>query len=186
MASITTSRLLLRRWQASDLDPFADLNADPKVMEFIGPPWSRDRSDRMAGLFGGFLDEHGWGLWVVEVPGVMAFAGFVGLNPTRFDTHFTPTIEVGWRLARPAWGRGYATEGAAAALDHGFDAVGLGEIVSFTVPANRRSWAVMERIGMHRDPEGDFDHPGFPDGHPLRRHVLYRLAREEWQATRRR
>jgi RimJ/RimL family protein N-acetyltransferase len=184
MATITTARLLLRPWTSSDRAPFAALNADPVVMRFIGPPLTRSQSDRLADRVCRLLEEHGWGLWAVEVPGELPFAGFVGLSPTRFDTHFTPAVEIGWRLARSAWGQGHATEAARAALDHGFGVVGLPEIVSFTIEANRRSRAVMERIGMHRDPNDDFDHPGMSEGHPLRRHVLYRLTRHEWVAGR--
>ena len=123
------------------------------------------------------LEEEGFGLWAVEVVGGAPFIGFVGLSVPRFETHFTPCVEAGWRLSRENWGRGYATEGALAALAFGFDTLGLDEIVSFTAPGNVRSRAVMERIGMTRDPQDDFDHPSLPEGHPLRRHVLYRIAR---------
>ena len=116
----------------------------------------------------------GFGLWAVEVAGGPPFIGFVGLAVPRFEAHFTPAVEVGWRLAREHWGRGYATEAARAALDYGFGTVGLEEVVSLTVPANTRSIAVMERLGMTRDPADDFDHPRLPEGHRLRRHVLYR------------
>ena len=129
------------------------------------------------------LEARGFGLWAVEVPGSIPFAGFVGLSIPRFEVHFTPCVEIGWRLAREAWGHGYATEGAEAALKHGFDVVGLPEIVSFTVPANLRSWRVMEKIGMRRDPADDFDHPLLPDGHRLKRHLLYRLTRDAWRGA---
>jgi RimJ/RimL family protein N-acetyltransferase len=160
-----------------DLDAYAALNADPVVMEYfpatLSPEQSRDELTRFDERF----DERGYSLWAVEVPGAAAFVGFVGLNLTTWDAPFTPAVEVGWRLARAHWGRGYATEGARAAVRYGFDVVGLDEIVSFTTPANVRSWRVMERIGMTRDPAGDFDHPMVPVGHPLRRHVLYRVSR---------
>jgi ribosomal-protein-alanine N-acetyltransferase len=110
------------------------------------------------------------------VRGTGEFVGFTGLAVTEFEAHFTPAVEVGWRLARSAWGNGYATEAARAALSFGFEEAGLNEVVSFTAPANRRSRAVMERIGMSRDPRDDFDHPGLPGGHPLRPHVLYRVG----------
>ena len=123
------------------------------------------------------FDEHGYGLWAVEVPGVAPCIGFIGLNLATFDAPFTPAVEVGWRLARDHWGNGYASEGARAALQFGFDTIGLDEIVSFTTPGNVRSWSVMERIGMTRDPADDFEHPRVPEGHPLRPHVLYRISR---------
>jgi RimJ/RimL family protein N-acetyltransferase len=172
-----TERLLLRRWRAEDLAPFAALNADPVVMEHFPGTLSRERSDALVERMDAHLDEHGWGLWAVEVPGVTPFAGFVGLASAD-RVLGRPAVEVGWRLDRACWGHGYATEGAREALRIGFDVVGLDEIVSFTVPANVRSRAVMERIGMRRDPVDDFDNPNV-DGraHPhLVRHVLYRIA----------
>ena len=125
------------------------------------------------------MEEEGFGLWAVEVVDGAPFIGFIGLSVPRFETHFTPCVEVGWRLSRENWGYGYATEGALASLAFGFDTLGLDEIVSFTAPGNVRSRAVMERIGMTRDPQDDFDHPSLPEGHPLRRHVLYRIARSK-------
>lgn len=178
-----TERLVLRGWREDDLEPFAALNADPRVMEFLPAPLSRAESDAMAGRLQEHFARHGFGGWVIEVPGVAAFAGFVGLLIPSYQAHFTPCVEVGWRLAHAHWGRGYATEGARAALKFGFEQLGLEEIVSFTVPANRRSWQVMERLGMRRSPADDFDHPRLPEGHPLRRHVLYRLSRGEWLAA---
>jgi ribosomal-protein-alanine N-acetyltransferase len=121
--------------------------------------------------------QHGFGQWVVESPGEASFIGVVGLSHVRFATPFAPTVEAAWRLARPYWGKGYALEAARAAIEDGFFRLGLDEIVAFTVPANRASWALMERLGMRRDPEEDFDHPRFAEGHPLRRHVLYRIRR---------
>ena len=150
------------------------MNADPTVMEFFPKPLDRAESDGMAARIEAHFERRGFGLWAVEVPGVADFIGFVGLSTPTFEAHFTPCVEVGWRLARDHWGRGYATEAARAALDFGFRQLGLPEIVSFTVPANRRSRGVMERIGMTRSPADDFDHPVLPEGHPLRKHVLYR------------
>lgn len=175
--TLRTSRLVLRRRRSEDLAPFAALNADPRVTEFLHGPLSRAESDALAERIEAHFDAHGFGLWVVEIPGVAACAGCVGLSIPRFEARFTPCVEVGWRLAAVCWGRGYATEGARAALDHGFRALGLDEIVSFTVPANTRSRRVMEKLGMTRDPADDFDHPALPDGHALRRHVLYRIRR---------
>ena len=172
-----TERLCLRRWRPSDRASFAALNADPRVMEYFPATLSRDESDALVTRIGAHFAEHGFGLWAVEIPHVVPFAGFIGLAIPRFTAHFTPCVEIGWRLAAAHWGQGYATEGARAVLRFGFETLGLNEIVSFTVPANHRSRRVMERIGMHHNPADDFDHPALPEGHPLRRHVLYRCAR---------
>ena len=174
-----TERLLLRRWRDDDRAPFAAMNADPGVMEYFPATSDRRESDALADHIEAHFDTHGFGLWVVEIPDVSPFVGFVGLSVPTFDAHFMPAVEVGWRLAREHWGWGYATEAAQAAVDAGFDELGLEEIVSFTVPANFRSRRVMERLGMTHDPADDFDHPRVPEGSPLRRHVLYRLARPE-------
>jgi RimJ/RimL family protein N-acetyltransferase len=173
---IHTDRLLLRRWTEADLEPFAELNADPRVTEFLPTPLTREQSDALVARVEAHFDQHGFGLWAVEIPGVAPFAGFIGLYTPRFEAHFTPSIEIGWRLSAEHWGRGYATEGARAAIAFGFEEAGLREIVSFTVPANIRSRHVMEKIGMTYNPADDFDHPSLPEGHPLRRHVLYRIA----------
>lgn len=172
---LSTGRLLLRPWRRDDLDPFAALNADPRVMQFFPSVLSRRDSDALGGRIAAYIDTHGWGLWAVEVSGVTPFAGYIGLSVPAFVAPFTPCVEIGWRLAHEHWGRGYATEGARAALAFGFAALKLEQIVSFTVPANVRSRRVMERLGMTRDPADDFDHPGLPAGHRLRRHVLYRI-----------
>jgi RimJ/RimL family protein N-acetyltransferase len=174
---IRTARLTLRRWTAADRAPFAAINADPRVMAHFPAVLSRGESDGLATRIEAHFAEHGFGLWAVDIESVAPFAGFVGLSVPRFDAPFMPAVEIGWRLAAGLWGRGYATEGARAALSFGFTELGLGEIVSFTVPANARSRRVMERLGMTCNPADDFDHPGLPEGHPLRRHVLYRMAR---------
>ena len=178
---LRTPRLLLRRWRDTDRRPFAALNADPLVMEHFPAPLRPEESDDLVDRIESGFEERGWGLWAVEVPGTATFAGFIGLNPAIFDARFTPAVEVGWRLAREHWGRGYATEGARAALSFGFDELALDEIVSFTSDGNTRSRRVMERLGMRRDPADDFENPNLPDGDPLRPHVLYRLDRESWQ-----
>jgi len=152
------------------------MNADPRVMEFFVARLDRAASDALIDRIEAHFDQHGFGLWAVEVPGVAPFIGFTGLAVARFDAPFTPCVEVGWRLAAAHWGQGYATEAARLALAYGFESAGLAEILSFTAVDNRRSRAVMERLGMQRDPAEDFDHPLVPDGHPLRRHVLYRLT----------
>jgi RimJ/RimL family protein N-acetyltransferase len=174
---LRTDRLLLRRWLPSDRPLFAQMNSDPRVMEFLPGPLSRQESDALADRIEDRFRQHGFGQWAVEVPGETPFAGFLGLSIPRFEAHFTPCIEIGWRLAAAYWNRGYATEGARAALDFGFRWLQAEEIVSFTVPLNVRSRRVMEKLGMTRSPSDDFDHPGLPEGHPLRRHVLYRLKR---------
>lgn len=180
--TLTTPRLRLRAWRESDLAPFAALNADPRVMRHFPRTLGRDESDAMVARIGDHFARHGFGLWAVEAPGVADFVGFVGLAVPRFEAAFSPCVEIGWRLAAEHWGRGYATEGARAALEHGFTKAGLEEIVSFTIPANAPSRRVMDRLGMHRSERDDFEHPGIPVGHPMRPHVLYRLRREEWRA----
>ena len=181
---IRTERLLLRRWRDADREPFAAMNADPAVVEHLQGPMSREGSDDFIDRIEQHWDEHGWGLWAVEVPEVAPFIGYVGLWPADYVE--PGMVEVGWRLAREHWGHGYATEAARAALEYGFTHVGLAEIVSFTVPQNERSWRVMERIGLVRDPGGDFDHPRVdPVVHPeLVRHVFYRLSRDGWLFSR--
>jgi RimJ/RimL family protein N-acetyltransferase len=174
--SLSTPRLILRGWRESDLEPFAALNSDPRVLEFLPRALTRDESDAFVGHIQDGFAQRGYGWWAVEAKESGEFAGFVGLNVPSFHASFTPCVEIGWRLLPDHWGHGYATEGARAALDFGFGSAGLPEIVSFTVPENVRSRAVMERIGMRRDPAEDFDHPNLPVGHRLRRHVLYRLA----------
>ncbi|MFP5282948.1 MAG: GNAT family N-acetyltransferase [Actinomycetes bacterium] len=181
---LSTERLVLRGWRASDLAPFAALNADPLVMEHFPAPLTRDQSDALVERISAGLAAHGFGLWAVEERASGTFVGFVGLTRQTFPSPFTPAVEVGWRLARAVWGRGYATEGARAALAAGFTAYGLSEIVSMTATTNLASQAVMRRLGMHRDPAEDFDHPSVPEGSPLRRHVLFRLRREEWVTQR--
>jgi ribosomal-protein-alanine N-acetyltransferase len=172
-----TERLLLRRWRDDDRAPFAALNADPEVMRHFPARLSREESDALIDRAEQHFERHGYGLWALERRDTGAFIGFTGLAVPRFEAHFTPAVEVGWRLARSAWGAGYASEAARAALAVGFGKAGLEQIVSFTVPANTRSRAVMTRIGMTHDPRDDFDHPGLPEGHPLRPHVLYRIRR---------
>jgi len=168
---------VLRGWREEDRGPFAALNADPAVMEFMPRTLTRAESDGLVDRIVAHFGEHGFGLWALEAPGVAPFVGFTGLSVPRFEAPFTPCVEVGWRLAREHWGRGYAPEAARAALRHGFDRVDLEEIVSFTTVTNERSRRVMEKLGMTRDPSEDFDHPALPEGHPLRRHVLYRVRR---------
>ncbi len=226
-ATLTTDRLLLRRWRDADRPPFAALNADAEVMRYFPAPLGRAASDAFVDRIEQGFDEHGYGLWALEVRATGEFIGFTGLALQTFDAPFTPAVEVGWRLARSAWGHGYATEAARAALDDGFglpasgprspedqllrrgdahsdsqsdeprsvddqllrrgDAhplAGLDEVVSMTTRTNVASQAVMQRLGMTTRAEDDFEYSRLPEGHPLRRHVLYRLNRDQWQANR--
>lgn len=179
--TIQTQRLILRPWKQEDFAPFAALNQDPQVMEYFPSLLSLEESAQLALKFQAKIEEKGWGFWAACLLESQDFIGFIGLNflsQTTFLAPFTPAVEIGWRLARKYWGKGYATEGALASLHYGFETLKLPEIVSFTAVQNVRSRRVMERIGMHRDLQGDFDHPKLPEGHRLRRHVLYRLQAE--------
>src|SRR6266704_585013 len=171
---LRTDRLLLRRWLPGDRAPFAALNADARVMAYLSAPLSSEQSDALLDRIGAHFAEHQFGLWALEIPRRTPFAGFVGLAVPAFAAHFTPCVEIGWRLAAEHWGFGYATEAARAVMTYGFGPLGLDEIVSFTTTGNVRSRRVMERLGMTHDPADDFDHPGLAESHPLRRHVLYR------------
>ena len=179
--SLRTPRLLLRPWRDPDREPFAAMNADPEVMEHYPASLTPAESDALVERIRAGFQQHGYGLWAIEVVAGGEFIGYAGLAPASFESHFTPAVEIGWRLARPAWGHGYATEAARAALAFGFDQAGLREIVSFTSADNLRSQAVMRRIGMTHDPADDFDHPRLPNGHRLRRHLLYRLPLGRWR-----
>ena len=174
-----TERLGLRQWRASDLAPFAALNADPGVMEFFPRPLSREESDAMADLCSRFLETHRWGVWALERKDTGEFIGFAGLNIPATPHPFQPCVEVGWRLDAAHWGRGFATEAARAALSVAFDRLELTEIVSFAAPTNVRSLRVMERLGLRES--GHFLHADRPDGTPFREQVLYRLRREDWK-----
>jgi RimJ/RimL family protein N-acetyltransferase len=178
---LTTPRLTLRRWRSADREPFAAINADPEVMEHFPAPLSRRQSDALIDSIEAGFEANGFGLWALELRESGELVGFTGLAVPGFEAHFTPAIEVGWRLARPAWGHGYATEAGRAALAYGFREAGLAEIVSFTTVANRRSRAVMERLGMTHDPGEDFEHPSLPPSHPQRPHVLYRRTAQGWR-----
>ena len=176
---IETTRLRLRQWCESDRAPFAAMNANAEVMEFFPSLQSREASDASIDVWQSQLEERGWSNWAVEVQLSRAFIGFVGLSIPKRVLPFSPCVEIGWRLARAYWGRGYATEGARAVLRVGFERLDLAEIVSFTSVLNSRSQSVMERIGM-RNTHEDFEHPGVPENHPLRLHCLYRITRAQW------
>jgi RimJ/RimL family protein N-acetyltransferase len=176
---LRTPRLVLRPWRDDDLEPLAAMSADPEVMRHFPSVLDRAASTALLARLRAHFDAHGFGFWAVETDA--GFVGLIGLLRVTFDAAFAPTVEVGWRLARHAWGQGLATEGAAEALRFGFDVLGAPEIVSFAVPANLPSQRVMERLGLRRDPSGDFDHPELPADSPLRRHVLYRLQNSDFR-----
>ncbi|WP_188037534.1 GNAT family N-acetyltransferase [Actinotalea sp. JY-7885] len=176
---VVTDRLVLRGFEPADLDPFAAMNDDPVVMEHFARHGTREDTERLVARVAAHWDAEGWGLWALERRDTGEFIGFTGLWPVAFEAAFEPRREVGWRLAVGHWGQGFATEAARAALDVAFDVLGWADVVSFTAVGNERSQAVMRRIGMWRDPVGDFDHPDVPEGHPVRPHVLYRLAADQ-------
>ena len=175
-----TERLVLRRWLDSDREPFARLNADPRVMEFFPQPLVPEQSNAFIEQIEADFQQRGFGLCAAELIDDHSFIGYIGLSVPKFTAHFTPCVEIGWRLSAEHWGRGLATEGAREMVWQAFQALGLQELVSFTVPANLRSRRVMEKLGMSHRPADDFDHPALPEGHPLRRHVLYRLRSATW------
>ncbi len=183
LPTLVTERLSLRPWRAEDRAPVAAMNADPEVMACLGEPLSREASDALVDRIEAHFARRGFGFWAVEVVGGAPFIGMIGLAVPRFEAHFTPCVEIGWRLAREHQRRGYATEGARAALAYGFETLGLEEIVAWTARDNVRSRALMERLGMGYDPADDFAHPMLPEGHPLQEHVLYRLRREAFAAV---
>jgi len=178
---IRTERLLLRKWRSTDREPFAALNADPRVMKHFPNVLSREESNAAVDRVDIHWATHGFGVWIVEIPNADPFIGCVGLLVPQFEAHFTPCVEILWRLVPQYWNQGYATEAARAALQFGFERLNLPEIVALTVPANAASRRVMEKIGMVHDPRDDFDHPSLPAGHPLSRHVLYRVPRKEME-----
>ncbi|WP_408599009.1 GNAT family N-acetyltransferase [Pseudomonas sp. PLMAX] len=180
---LASARLLLRQWHDGDLAEFAAMCADPQVMRYFPAPLSRSESASMIDRVREHFAEHGFGPWALERKDTGQFIGFTGLGVIGFDAPFTPAVEIGWRLAREHWGLGYASEAAWTALRCGFDRLVLNEVVSFTAVSNLPSQKVMQAIGMHHDPADDFDHPRLALDHPLRRHVLYRISREQWLQT---
>lgn len=181
--TLTTDRLVLRGFRPADRPAFAAMNADPLVMRHFVQPLSRAESDAFLDRIADQWQAHGWGLWAVERRDTGALVGHTGLWPVRFAAAFTPRVEVGWRLAAEQWGQGYATEAGRAALAYAFGTLGWSEVVSFTAAENLRSQAVMDRLGMAREPVWDFDHPQVPVGHRLRRHLFWRASRGARAAT---
>jgi RimJ/RimL family protein N-acetyltransferase len=182
--SLRTKRLLLRRWTGDDREVFADINADPEVMRYRFKPLTRQESYDLVDNIEACFDQHGFGQWAVERIDDRRVIGFIGLEVADDGAPFSPPVHIGWHLARDAWGSGYATEGATAALDYVFEVVGLPEVVSHTTIANERSQAVMRRLGMRHNTADDFDGPWYPVGHPHRRFVLYRMTAADWRARR--
>lgn len=169
-----TPRLILRQWHESDREPFAQVNANPVVMEHYPACLSQQESDALLNRLSQTIVSQGWGLWAVEIKASNQFIGYCGLNPVLFEAPFTPAVEIGWRIDRPFWGQSYAFEAAKAAMTFGFNTLRLAEIVSFTIPANLRSQRLMLRLDMVRDSAGDFEHPKLPERHSMRPHILYR------------
>ena len=168
-------RLGFRNWSKDDIDPFAELNADPEVMTYFPRPFTFDETRNSVLRFQKYYTDYGYTFYAVDRLDTAEFIGFIGMIHQTFESFFTPCVEIGWRLKRPVWGKGYATEGAKACLNYGFDALGFSEIYSITAIPNLRSERVMQRIGMEKI--GEFDHPSIEDGHPLERHVIYRIKK---------
>ena len=185
MDELSSARLRLRPWAEADRVPFAAMHADPLVMQFMPAVLGDDQCSVLVERNLEHWREHGFGLWSLEVKGGPTFVGYAGLLRTSFVAPFTPSVEIDWMLARDAWRQGYAVEAASAICMRAFDVLGIDELVSFTVPENSRSRRVMERLGMKRNETEDFDHPRLPEGHSLRRHVLYRLTRANLIRSRR-
>ena len=180
---LESARLRLRPWRDTDLPEFAAMSADPQVMRYFPAPLSRLESAALIGRIRGHFAEYGYGLWALERKATGAFIGFTGLLNVNFDAPSSPAVEIGWRLDPQQWGLGYASEAAWAVLRCAFDRLALDQVVSFTSQLNLPSQKVMQAIGMQHDPDGDFEHPRLPEGHPLRSHVLYRITRAQWLET---
>jgi RimJ/RimL family protein N-acetyltransferase len=177
---IETKRLILRTWKKEDVQPYFQINQDPRVIEFLRGALTVEQINDSMIADNSHQQQHGYALWATELKETKQLLGFIGLKYVDWSAHFTPAVEIGWRLGSQYWGQGFATEGAKAAVDYGFKKCGLKEIVSFTVPANMRSIRVMEKIGLKRDTKGDFAHPKLPANHPLSQHILYRLKVDEY------
>jgi len=177
---LETERLLLRQWKESDLVVFQKLNSDPEVMEYFPATLSQEESDAVAQKCKEFISDRGWSFWAVELKSSNEFIGFVGLHEPDSKLPFTPCVEIGWRLLKSFWGKGYATEAAHKSLEYSFNELGLSEVVSFTTVSNLRSRAVMEKLGL-KNSKQNFEHPDVPKEHPLSEHVLYKITKAEWQ-----
>lgn len=175
---IETTRLILRTWDDEDVDIYYSINQDPKVYEFTRGPLTLSQVKEFMAFMNAQFEKMGYTLWAAEEKTSGNLMGFIGLCPVTWESHFTPAVEIGWRLGSEFWGKGYATEGALAVLEYGFSKCKLDEIVSFTVPFNARSIRVMEKIGMKRDLKGDFRHPKLTEDHRLSKHILYRITKQ--------
>ena len=184
MIIINTKRLLLRTWRPEDVRPYWLINQDQKVLEFLPGPLSLEQIETFIDGANRQQELKGYCLWAVELKETGALLGFVGLQYIDYEARFTPAVEIGWRLCSAYWGSGYASEGALAALEYGFNECGLKKVVSFTVPANLRSQRVMQKIGMQRDFGGNFAHPKLPTDHPLSQHILYRITKAAYLQAR--
>ena len=171
---IETPRLLLRGWRESDLEPFAEMNADPQVMYYFPQPYSQKKTRHFFATIQQEFSDYGYGLYAVEEKATGLFMGYIGFHRAEFDVEFCPCIEIGWRLNKVSWNKGYATEGASACLEYGFNNLGFDKVYSFTAVVNLPSERVMQKIGMSL--ERHFEHPGVPENHPLRSHVLYAIT----------
>jgi RimJ/RimL family protein N-acetyltransferase len=176
---IETARLRMRTWREEDAEPYYQINQDPRVTQYLLGALTIEQVEAFLLRVNEQQEKQGYTLWATELKSTGELIGFIGLNYTDFPAHFTPAVEIGWRLGSSHWGQGYATEGAKAVLEYGFKTCSLKEIVSFTVPENVRSIRVMEKIGLKRDPDGNFPYPKLPEDHPLSSHVLYRITRED-------
>jgi RimJ/RimL family protein N-acetyltransferase len=180
---IRTERLVLRRWREEDLEPFRAMNADPEVTRFFPGTLAAEQSDRTAHRLRDYADTPGLGAWAVEIPGKAPFIGFAGCWPTRPELPFAPAIEIGWRIAKPYWGRGFAPEAARASLADAFERAGVDQVLAYATHANEPSLQVMRKIGMTYSPGEDFGHPMFEEGHPLQRHVVYRITADQFRGA---
>lgn len=178
-----TDRLFLRTWKKSDLETFYKINSDPQVMEFMPKTLRREESNQAAERIQAHFKSHNFGLWAIELKSTHQFIGFVGLSIPTFESHFTPCVEIAWRLGKDFWGKGFATEAAKKSLEIGFTTFNLNEILAFTVLANLRSIGIMKKLGMKTNPLENFDHPKLPENSPLKKHVLYRINKLEWQKS---
>ncbi len=177
---LQTDRIILRQWEEKDLEPFAQLNADPRVMEYFPKLLTREESDDIVRRLKGHIEKYGWGFWAASLISTGELVGLIGMQHVGFNAPFTPAVEIGWRLAQKYWGQGYAPEGAIACLQYAFNTLELDQVVAFTFEGNLRSRRVMEKIGMHHNAKDDFNHPQVLPNHPLMRHVLYRIYQQEY------